>query len=108
MSCSAAVCMRERTSLQYSCGTGCCVKKRGKRAADIARANQIPEMMIHTTLGRSSNLYTLLGVQKTRPERDPQQKAQCIYRIPCECGRSYIGETGRPLAVLLGEHRHNL
>jgi hypothetical protein len=43
---------------------------------------------------------------KTRPERDPQQK---VYSIPCECGRSYIGETGRTLAVRLHEHtcRHN-
>jgi hypothetical protein len=45
---------------------------------------------------------------KTRPERDPLQTAQCVYSIPCECGRSCIGETGRPLAVQLGEHRHNL
>jgi hypothetical protein len=45
---------------------------------------------------------------KTRPERDPQQTAQCIYSIPCECGRRYIGETDRPLAVRPREHRHNL
>jgi hypothetical protein len=45
---------------------------------------------------------------KTRPERDSQQTVQCVYSIPCECGRSYTGETGRPLAVLLREHRHNL
>jgi hypothetical protein len=45
---------------------------------------------------------------KTRPERDPQQTAQCIFSIPCECGKSYIGETGRPLAMWLHEHRHNL
>jgi hypothetical protein len=45
---------------------------------------------------------------KTRLERDLQQMAQCVYSIPCECGRSYIGETGRPLAVWLFEHRHNL
>jgi hypothetical protein len=44
---------------------------------------------------------------KTRPERDPQQTAQCIYSIPCECGRSYISGTGRFLAVRLREHRHN-
>jgi hypothetical protein len=41
---------------------------------------------------------------KTRPERNPQQTEKCV----CECGRSYIGETGRPLAVRLREHRHNL
>jgi predicted GIY-YIG superfamily endonuclease len=45
---------------------------------------------------------------KTRLERDPQQTAQCVYSIPCECGRSYTGETGRLLAVRLQEHRHNL
>jgi predicted GIY-YIG superfamily endonuclease len=45
---------------------------------------------------------------KTRPEGSPLQTAQCIYSIPCECGRSYIGETGRSLAVRLREHRHNL
>jgi hypothetical protein len=28
--------------------------------------------------------------------------------LPSERGRSYVGETGRPLAVLLHQHRHNL
>jgi hypothetical protein len=45
---------------------------------------------------------------KTRPERDQQEKAQCIYSIVCECGRSYIVETDRPLAVRLREQRQNL
>jgi hypothetical protein len=48
------------------------------------------------------------SLMKTMPERDPQQTAQCIYSIPCECGRSYIGETSRPLAVRPREHRHSL
>jgi hypothetical protein len=34
--------------------------------------------------------------------------ARCVYSIPCECGRSSIGKTGRPLAMWLREHRHNL
>jgi hypothetical protein len=34
----------------------------------------------------------------------PQQTAQCFFSIPCECGRSYIGETGRPLTLRLREH----
>jgi hypothetical protein len=45
---------------------------------------------------------------KTRSKRDALQTSQCIYSIPCECGRSYIGETGRPIAVRLREHRRNL
>jgi hypothetical protein len=39
------------------------------------------------------------SLMKTRPGRDPQQAAQCVYIIPCECGKDYIGETGRLLAV---------
>jgi hypothetical protein len=45
---------------------------------------------------------------KTRPKTDPQLTAECVYSIPCECGRSYIGETGRSLAVWLREQKHNL
>jgi predicted GIY-YIG superfamily endonuclease len=48
------------------------------------------------------------SLMKTRPERDPQQTARGVYSIPCECGISYIGETGRPLAMRLCEHKHNL
>jgi hypothetical protein len=45
---------------------------------------------------------------KNRLERDVRQMAQCVYSIPCERGSSYIGETGRAIAVWLREHRHNL
>jgi hypothetical protein len=48
---------------------------------------------------------TLIG---TRPMSDTQLRAQCIYNIPCECGRSYVGETGRHLSVSIGEHKLNL
>lgn len=43
-----------------------------------------------------------------RPIRAPQQTAYCVCRAACECGRSYTGETGGPLAVRRGEHRRNL
>jgi hypothetical protein len=39
---------------------------------------------------------------------DPHLTAHCIYNIPCECGRSYVGETGRPLSISIGEHKFNL
>jgi hypothetical protein len=48
------------------------------------------------------------SLMRTRPERYLLQMACCVYSIPCECGRSYIGETGRPLAVQNHELRHNL
>jgi hypothetical protein len=46
-------------------------------------------------------------LMKTRPGRDLQQTAQCVYIISCDCGRNYIDETDRPLAMRLREHRHN-
>ena len=30
-----------------------------------------------------------------------------VYRIPCECGLVYIGETGRNLSLRLKEHKTN-
>jgi hypothetical protein len=47
-------------------------------------------------------------LMRTRPTNDPQVTARCIYNIPCECGRSYVGESSRPLSVRIGEHKVNL
>jgi hypothetical protein len=44
----------------------------------------------------------------TRPKIDPQKIANCVYNIPCECGRSYFGEIGGLLAVRIRDHGHNL
>jgi hypothetical protein len=48
------------------------------------------------------------SLMKIKAERDPQQMAQCIYNIPCECGISHISKKARPLSMRLHEHRHNL
>ena len=29
----------------------------------------------------------------------------CVYSIPCSCGKIHKGETGRPLKVRLEEHQ---
>jgi hypothetical protein len=36
------------------------------------------------------------------------RKAQCMYSIPCDCDKCYIGETSRPLAEHIQEYKHNL
>jgi hypothetical protein len=46
-------------------------------------------------------------LRKTEPKLDKLQRSQCLYTISCKCERSYIGETGRPLAVRLKEHKYN-
>jgi hypothetical protein len=45
---------------------------------------------------------------ETRQEKEIRNWRWCVCRITCESGRSTIGETGRSLAVLLREDRHNL
>ena len=42
---------------------------------------------------------------KVRPPTPKEHTKNCIYDIPCSCGRSYKGETSRPLSVRLEEHR---
>ena len=42
-----------------------------------------------------------------KPKSQNQQK-EVIYSIPCECSKSYIGETGRSLEVRLKEHQYSL
>ena len=42
---------------------------------------------------------TTLRSQLVRPKDavDPAKQDGVVYRIPCECGKVYIGETGRPM-----------
>jgi hypothetical protein len=44
------------------------------------------------------------SLMRTRPISATQETANCIYNIPYECDRSYIGETGRQRATRLREH----
>jgi hypothetical protein len=53
--------------------------------------------------------YTIRNtLMKTRPMSYPQLTAYCIYKIPCECGRSYVGEIDRHLSVRIRENKFNL
>ena len=44
--------------------------------------------------------------QLVRPKDvvDPAKQDGVVYRIPCECGKVYIGETGRPIQDRIKEH----
>ena len=35
-----------------------------------------------------------------------QNSKNCIYKIPCECGKFYIGESSRPLDTRINEHQN--
>jgi hypothetical protein len=44
---------------------------------------------------------------KTGLARDARQMKQCVYNIPCDCGRCYISKTSRSLEVHIKEHEYN-
>ena len=40
-----------------------------------------------------------------KPPMEFNMIKNCVYSIPCSCGKIYKGETGHPLKVRLEEHR---
>ena len=42
---------------------------------------------------------------KVKRPIESKHKTEVIYSIPCECGKVYIGETGKTLTERLAEHR---
>jgi hypothetical protein len=48
------------------------------------------------------------ALMKTGLVRDAQQTKQCVYNIPCDCGRCSNSETRRHLDVRIKEHKYNL
>jgi hypothetical protein len=48
------------------------------------------------------------SLKKKKPKKELRDKPQCICRIPCECGREYVGETSGRLGVCIREHKYNI
>ena len=48
--------------------------------------------------------------QLVRPKDavDPAKQDGVVYRIACECGKVYIGETGRPMQDRIKEHDRDI
>ena len=57
-----------------------------------------------------------LGLTKTdvygtflQPTKDgPGLRTPGIYKIPCECGKMYIGQTGRSIQLRIKEHERHI
>lgn len=58
---------------------------------------------IRTAFKTINTLRSLLT--HTKPKNKIQDSKNCIYKIPCVCGKKYIGETKRPLDVRVKEHK---
>ena len=53
---------------------------------------------------------TMLRSQLVRPKDaiDPAKQEGVVYRIHCECGKVYIGETGKPMQDRIKEHNQDI
>ncbi|PFX34514.1 hypothetical protein AWC38_SpisGene720 [Stylophora pistillata] len=53
---------------------------------------------------------TTLRSRLVRPKdpADPNKQDGIVYKIPCTCGKVYIGETGRPMQEGMKEHDRDL
>ena len=59
---------------------------------------------VRTVFKTKDTLRSILT--RTKPLNEEQNSKNCIYSIPCECGKYYIGETSRPLNVRIKEHQN--
>ena len=48
---------------------------------------------------------TLINVKE---KSEPGELKGAVYKIECECGDSYVGESGRPMAVRMKEHKADM
>jgi hypothetical protein len=79
----------------------------------ISYVKGVSEKVKH--IGNRYNIRTIFktkhtlrsSLTKTRG-KEIRSREHSVSSFPYECGRSYIGETGRHLAVRLREDRHNL
>jgi hypothetical protein len=44
-------------------------------------------------------IFFFFFLRKMEPNKDKLDRSQCAYKIPCDCGREYIGKNGIPLGV---------
>ncbi|XP_067654475.1 uncharacterized protein [Haliotis asinina] len=77
----------------------------GKPSHQISRLLK-QQAGIDTTFTTSVTINTLLQVNgRKRPQAIKPNPKDVIYKIDCNCGHSYIGETSRPVDTRIKEHQ---
>ena len=56
----------------------------------------------------SSRGQTLKDKLPSAKDKKPPETKPCIYKIPCRCGKKYIGQTKRKLETRIKEHQRDI
>ncbi|UYV74106.1 hypothetical protein LAZ67_11002128 [Cordylochernes scorpioides] len=89
--------------------TSLCFLPYSPSSADIARS--LKAYGIRTLYKNSSNLLTSLRhpYTKSHAPPDPLHSVGAVYSVSCEqCSATYVGETGRSVAIRMSEHSRNI
>ena len=71
------------------------------RSEDIdVSCRNLPLRIAFTSYGTLGNALT-----KVKTPTPPFEKTGVIYAVHCECGGTYIGETGRTFKIRMSEHK---
>ncbi|XP_033123480.1 uncharacterized protein LOC117122112 [Anneissia japonica] len=77
-----------------------CLPFLGQLSHRIQRILQLADIkVVHSAPNKLSRTL------QTHKDKPPANSQQGVYRIPCECGKVHIGETGRDLRTRLKEHQ---
>ncbi|XP_046561762.1 uncharacterized protein LOC124270769 [Haliotis rubra] len=61
---------------------------------------------IDVTFSSNKTLRTILKANgRCTSTNIPQKPRGCMYKLTCDCGSSYVGETSRPIGIRLKEHK---
>ncbi len=60
---------------------------------------------IDTTFSASRTLKSFLKANDKGSCHNTPNPSGCVYKLECDCGDTYIGQTGRPIATRIIEHK---
>ena len=76
------------------------LKEELNHLSSVFQANGYPHAVTSGVLNKKCSLLT--HVKAFTP---PEEQKCVVFRVPCECGSVYVGETGRQMKTRIEEHK---